>query len=203
MVSPHLPPEQAANALLPRQLGDELAAHGVVARYVTHPPAESKHVDADVVYVPRRGRGRFDRTAPGALVAGGRMAMGAQDAVRASDLVHLHGNGFIIEVGRFLARRCDKPYVITLYGTDVGITTKRATRFARSCAAPPTGVLQPGPAQLRRTSGLAPAPSRVIYAPVPSTFHALDPSPGCTPPRLRSRRRAVLLTVKRLHDVAG
>ena len=29
MVSPHLPPEQAANALLPRQLGDELAWHGV------------------------------------------------------------------------------------------------------------------------------------------------------------------------------
>jgi len=206
MVSPHLPPEQAANALLPRQLGDELAVHGIITRYVTHPPAESKHVDADVVYVPRRGRGRFDRTAPGALVAGGRMAMGAQDAVRASDLVHLHGNGFIIEVGRFLARRYDKPYVITLYGTDVWHHDEaRHARFARVVRGAAERVFY-SQALLNFAAplDLAPAPSRVIYAPVPSTFHALDPL------RRDALRRdfgvgdaPLLLTVKRLHDVAG
>ena len=85
------------------------------------------------VYVPRRGRGRFVEpltSARWSRAAAWRWALG--DAVRASDLVHLHGNGFIIEVGRFLARRYRKPYVITLYGTDVWHhDAARHARFAR------------------------------------------------------------------------
>jgi glycosyltransferase involved in cell wall biosynthesis len=206
MISPHLPPEQAANALLPRQLGDELSTHGVIASYVTHPPAETRNAQADVVYVPRRGRGRFNRSAPGALVAGGRMAMGAQDVVRASDLVHLHGNGFIVEVGQFLARRYGKPYVITLYGTDVWHHDQaRHARFARAVRGAAERVFySQGLLDFAGPLGLASSPSRVIYAPVPPTFRALEP------PHRNALRRdfgvgdaPLLLTVKRLHGVAG
>ena len=48
MISPHLPPEQAANALLPRQLGDELAGHDVTTRYVAHPPDGRRRVSGSV-----------------------------------------------------------------------------------------------------------------------------------------------------------
>jgi glycosyltransferase involved in cell wall biosynthesis len=206
MITPHLPPEQAANALLPRQLGDELSIHGVTASYVTHPPAEARNVQGDVVYVPRRGRGRFDRSAPGAVVAGGRMAIGARDAVRASDLVHLHGNGFIVEVGQFLAQRYDKPYVITLYGTDVWHHDQaRHARFARVVRGAAERVFYSrGLLDFAAPLGLAANPSTVIYAPVPPTFRALEPA------RRDALRRdfgigdaPLLLTVKRLHEVAG
>ena len=52
MITPHLPPEQAANALLPRQLGDALESHDVETSYVTHPPASGATLssrDEDVV----------------------------------------------------------------------------------------------------------------------------------------------------------
>ena len=40
MVTPHLPPHQAANALLPHLLGQELAQRGHSVRYLTFgPPA--------------------------------------------------------------------------------------------------------------------------------------------------------------------
>ena len=35
-VTPHLPPEQAANALLPPQLARELAIAGVTTEFVAH-----------------------------------------------------------------------------------------------------------------------------------------------------------------------
>src|SRR4051794_3093824 len=120
-ITPHLPPEQAANALLPRQLGDNLASRGVSTCFVAHPPDADAFVSSydNVSYVPRRGRSRAARTHAGAIVAAAAMARGAYASIRASDLVHFHGNGLIIEMGRFLAERCRKPYVITLYGTDV------------------------------------------------------------------------------------
>ena len=37
-VTPHLPPDQAANALLPFQLGEWAAARGDSVHYVAHPP---------------------------------------------------------------------------------------------------------------------------------------------------------------------
>ena len=212
MVTPHLPPEQAANALLPRQLGEALAAHDVTTCYVAHPPASGERASArrpaveDVAYVPRRGRGWFERTRAGALVAGARMALGARGPIQSSDLVHLHGNGFIIEVGGFLAKRYRKPYVITLYGTDVWHHDPvRHARFGRvvqnaACRVFYSHALLDFAVGLR----LAPDPSMVIYAPVPSAFHSVDHAG-----RQAIRRELgvgdglLLLTVKRLHDVAG
>ena len=39
-VSPHLPPDQAANALLPAQLGRWAAARGDQVTFVAHEPAQ-------------------------------------------------------------------------------------------------------------------------------------------------------------------
>jgi hypothetical protein len=121
MISPHLPPEQAANALLPVVLAGELAQYGVGTRFVAHPPSDgqARRTLAHVTYVPRRGRSRFARTPAGAVLATGRMAAGTLIPALGADLVHLHSNGLIVEVGGVVATALGVPRVITLYGTDV------------------------------------------------------------------------------------
>jgi hypothetical protein len=65
MVTPHLPPHQAANALLPRLLGDALAARGHRVRYLTFGAAADT---PELVHVPRRARAlrATRRSTPGA-----------------------------------------------------------------------------------------------------------------------------------------
>ena len=208
MISPHLPPEQAANALLPVMLGQELALHGVLARYVTHPMPQGDRpaAVASVAYVPRRPGDPFSRSPAGALLAGGRMALGSWRAIRRSDLIHLHGNGFVVEVGGWLAQRCRKPYVITLYGTDIWHHDPvRHARFARVVRGAACRVFySQGLLDFARGLGLAPDPSVVIYAPVASTFHPVDDQARHTIRRdLGVGDEPLLLTVKRLHPVAG
>lgn len=209
MISPHLLPEQAANALLPCQLGDALAPSGVVTRYVAHPPATHDATaprEDTVTYVERRGRTGIGRTRVGALIAGGRMAAGARQSIRGSDLVHLHSNGLLVEVGQWLARRYHKPAVITLYGTDVWHHDPvRHARFGRVVRDARYRVFySQGLLEFAKNLGLAPDPSVVIYAPVSPVFQAVDPDA-----RRRLRQELgvgdepLLLTVKRLHPVAG
>lgn len=207
-ITPHLPPEQAANALLPRQLGDELASHGVTTIYVAHPPASGVPAPASpgTAYVARRGRGVLARTRAGALLAAVRMTRGAAASIRSADLVHLHGNGFIVETARFLAERWRKPYVITLYGTDVWHHDPgRHRRFASVVHGARHRIFySQGLLEFARPLGLAAEPSSVIYAPVPPTFLA-----PASEVRAALRRELgvgeapLLLTVKRLHEVAG
>lgn len=208
MISPHLPPDQGANALLPVLLGDELASHGVTTRYVAHPSSKNGQppLSGQVAYVPRRGHDALSRSALGAAYAAGRMALGAKRAVLDSDLIHLHSNGLIIETGQRLARQYGKPYVITLYGTDVWHhDARRNARFARVVrGAASRAFYSRGLLDFAHGLDLAPEPSVVIYPPVASTFQPIDEAQRET---LRYDvglgDELLLLTVKRLHPVAG
>jgi glycosyltransferase involved in cell wall biosynthesis len=105
-----------------------------------------------------------------------------------------------------LARRFNKPYVITLYGTDVwDHDPRRHARFARVVQGAASRVFySQGLLEFARPLGLTAEPSTVIYAPVSSAFESAD----------EAKRRVVreeightagplLVTVKRLHPVAG
>jgi teichuronic acid biosynthesis glycosyltransferase TuaC len=208
MVTPHLPPEQSANALLPATLGDALDSHGVTSTYVSHPPHGPAPLDTGrrTSYVPRRGRGRFSRSRLGALVAGSRMMWGARAPVQHSDLVHLHSNGFLVEVGQWLARKCRKPYVVTLYGTD--ISAHEPSRHARYGAVVRTAACRVfysrGLLDQAQRLGLATDPSVVIHAPVSAAFRPADDTDRAALRRdLGVGEEPILLTVKRLHPVAG
>jgi glycosyltransferase involved in cell wall biosynthesis len=209
MISSHLPPEQAANALLPFQLEEGLARHGVTTVFVSQPPRTGDPQPAPrkgVTYVPRRGTDTFARSSVGAIVAGARMAKGAREPIQASDIVHLHGNGFLVETAKLIADRYRKPYVITLYGTDVWHHDRaRHRRFATVVADARQRVFYSEALRaFAEPLGLAGPPSRVVYAPVPDRFRAVDAEERHG---LRARLGApdgpLLLTVKRLHDVAG
>ena len=207
MVSPHHPPEQAANAILPAMLSAELATLGIGTRHLTHPPVASETAPAPngVVYVGRRAKGAFGRTRLGAALAASRIALRAWSLVGRSDVAHLHSNGLIVEVAQRVAARRGTPYVITLYGTDVWhYDETRHRRFGRVVRGAACRVFYSrGLLEFARTRRLAPDPSLVIYAPVASMFRA---------PHRDERRRlraelghegTVLLVVKRLHPVAG
>ena len=212
MVTPHLPPEQAANALLPPIVAGELAADGVACSFVSHAPASPAANTAGardlgaVTFVPRRGRRWVDRTRAGAAVAAARIALGARPAIAGADLVHLHGNGLIVEVAGRLAARRGVPYVITLYGTDVWHhDARRHGRFAAIVRGAAHRVFYSRALlEFGRPLGLADEPASVIYAPVAPTFR---PAAGDERDRLRQRLGAgagpILVTVKRLHPVAG
>jgi glycosyltransferase involved in cell wall biosynthesis len=188
-------------------LGDTLSSAGVITSYVSHPSDGRAAMDGrSTIYVSRRGRGRISRTKPGAFAAGARMILGAKNAVAQSDLVHLHSNGLLIEAGAWLAERFRKPYIVTLYGTDVSahdaVRNARYARVVRDASARifySRGLLAHALAL-----GLAHDPSSVIYAPVGDNFRAVD-----EPARIDLRRELgsaggpILLTVKHLRPVCG
>ena len=63
-VTPHLPPDQAANALLPWQLGNWARSAGDAVEYVAHPARTGGRAPlaGPVTWMPRRSGGFFDRT---------------------------------------------------------------------------------------------------------------------------------------------
>ena len=68
-VSPHLPPDQAANALLPAELGAWLRAAGHDVSFVTQAPAQGKTADDSTLPGPVvrvAGRGTPSYFGPGA-----------------------------------------------------------------------------------------------------------------------------------------
>jgi hypothetical protein len=100
-VSPHLPPDQAANALLPAQLGAWSASRGAEVRFVTQPPTQGRplvdSLPGDVFRVrPRSGSG-LSRLLRIDLVRRTRsITQALERAARQSDLLHLHSNGLIL-----------------------------------------------------------------------------------------------------------
>jgi len=50
-VTPHLPPDQAANALLPFQLGEWARARGDSVHFIAHPPAAGATMRPDVTWI--------------------------------------------------------------------------------------------------------------------------------------------------------
>jgi glycosyltransferase involved in cell wall biosynthesis len=134
------------------------------------------------------------------------MILRAKRAIAASDIVHLHSNGLLIEAGAWLAKRFRKPYVITLYGTDVSAhDPSRNARYGRVVREASSRVFYSrGLLEHASRLGLAPDPSSVIYAPVSSDFHAVDENARAGLRReLGAGNGPVLLTVKHLRPVCG
>ena len=212
-VSPHLPPDQAANALLPAELGKWARARGAEVSFVAHEPAQSRSTTealaGPVAWVPRRGPAsplvralkidtwRHANTITAAL---------DRLAVRA-DLLHLHSNGLIIEVAAAWASRRKVPYVLTLYGTEIWHYRRRrpidpflrAYRRASSVTFYSQRLLDKA-----RTLGLDRRDLVVIYPAVSETFGPRSAETRATwRASLGIAEPLVILNVKRLHELAG
>jgi glycosyltransferase involved in cell wall biosynthesis len=210
-VTPHLPPDQAANALLPWQLGTWAAAEGALVEYVAHPPRAAGHASlpGPAVWVPRSGGGPLARTLKvSSLLASRRMHQALAPAIDRADVVHVHSNGLLAELAVLLARRRGKPVVLTLYGTEiwhyepkkVGPDLFTRAYHAASCVTFYSERLLVRAQEL----GLGRRRIRTIYPPVSESFawHGRRRQAEVRA-ALNIQNAHLLLNVKRLHPLAG
>lgn len=213
-VSPHLPPDQAANALLPAQLGQWLTARGDRVSYVAHEPGQTS-VGAgpgpagNIRWIPRRGSaGSIQRLLRlDAWRIARQVTRALNDTASDADLLHLHSNGWIIEVAAAWAKRRRKPYVLTLYGTEIWHYRPRRPidPFTRAYQAASGVTFYSERLRARaKELGLDRADLSVIYPPVSESFTPIDNATrDAWRTELGIREAQVVLNVKRLHPLAG
>ena len=212
-VSPHLPPDQAANAILPALAGEWSRARGHEVQFVSHPPAQGGRAQAPlsgpVEWVPRRERAsglsgllRIDS------IQRARQVQATLDRVASrADLLHLHSNGLLIEAAAQWASRRRIPYVLTLYGTEIWHYRKRRpidlfTSAYRGAAA--VTFYSKGLMAKAIELGLDRPNLSAIYPAVPLTFAVRDEHTRREwREALGIREARLIVNVKRLHELAG
>ncbi len=211
-ISPHLPPDQAANAILPAQVGVWSMERGHDVSYVAHPPSQGGAPAAPdagpVVWVPRRTReGLAGALRIDAWFLSRHIASVLDQAADGADLLHLHSNGLLIEAAAAWARQRRIPYVLTLYGTEIWhYERRRPIDFFRRAYMGATAVTFYSRRLLEhaRRLGLDRPRLSVVYPAVSEMFRARDEATrielkhalGITEPHL-------IVNVKRLHELAG
>ena len=212
-VSPHLPPDQAANAILPATLAAWGHARGDQVTLVAIEPAQGRTAQplaaGKVWRVPRKpdasGLERLARL--DTLRQAGVIRRALDEAARDADILHLHSNGLVVEVAAAWASRHRRPYVLTLYGTEIWHYRKRwpidpftrAYRRAGAVTFYSRKLLERAVALGLRRPGLS-----VVY---PAIAPAFAPRDAATRAAWRNdlgiAEPHVLLNVKRLHELAG
>ena len=219
-VTPHLPPDQAANALLPYHLGRWARAHGDEPTYIAHPSrsaggsagavARTLDYPGPVTWIAPR-----DRTRPlsrllklAGVEAAVRIIRDARPAIAAADVVHLHSNGLLTEICALVASRLRKPTVLTLYGTEIWHYRRRRARpdlFTRAYRrAAVVTFYSRGLLDRAVAHGLSRLHLRVVYPPVAAEFQHRDAAgQAAARAALGIAERHLLVNVKRLHPLAG
>jgi phosphatidylinositol alpha-1,6-mannosyltransferase len=210
-ISPHLPPDQAANALLPWQLGAWFADAGDSVEYLAHPPRAggTAAIAGPVHWVPRRAGGFAGKTLRiGAIVGAKRIYDALAPALARADVVHVHSNGLLAELSVLLARRAGKPVVLTLYGTEIWHYAGKRTwpdLFTRAYhAASAVTFYSERLLGRARELGLGRRDMATVYPPVGEqfTWHDADARDALRA-ALGIANRHLLVNVKRLHPLAG
>lgn len=215
-VTPHLPPDQAANALLPYHLGRWSRDAGDDPCFISHPPRQSDggspavELPGPVTVVPphQRAGGLAGALRIGSAAAAWRIAKVAGPLVERADLVHVHSNGLLAEYCARLAVRAGKPVVLTLYGTE--IWHYRRKRFGVDLftsayrAASAVTFYSRGLLDFAAGLGLDRPNLHVVYPPIATEFQAADlAARDAARAQLGIVARHLLLNVKRLHPLAG
>ena len=208
-VTPHLPPDQAANALLPAQLGEWGRARGDEVHFVANPPVSgSAPIRADVTWIPRTSRTLLQRLfRTGSIAGASRIRQRTRGTIASADVVHVHSNGLLPEVSAHIARQLRRPFVLTLYGTEIWHYRRKSGIDLFTSAYRHAGAVtfySQGLLERARELGLDRGSVSVVYPPVAASFTFHDA------PAKREVRRALgitaehlLINVKRLHPLAG
>ena len=215
-ITPHLPPDQAANALLPAHLGAWALARNDEAVFVAHPPRQtgarldrpSFATKVHWVDPPSRAN-RVARSLRLSGLAGAiRVARAASAAIASADLVHVHSNGLISEIGALMAARRRKPFVLTLYGTEIWHYNQQRrwpdlfTRAYRHASV--VTFYSHGLRSRAIEFGLERLELEVIYPPVADEFQHCDAAgQAAARAALGIDAPHLLVNVKRLHPLAG
>ena len=200
MVTPHLPPHQAANALLPHLLGEALAAGGHEVSFLTF---GDRPGSGRVTCVKRR-RGWLRVTRVPQAMEAAETWMKVRPLLARADVVHVHSNTWMNQVAAATAARHGRPYILTHYGTEIWHHDGKDGVFHRMNARAHHVTLYSEALLARaRELGVPWKAASVVYPPVADEFH-----PRHAADREGVRQRYVkaggplLLNVKRLHPLA-
>jgi glycosyltransferase involved in cell wall biosynthesis len=210
-VTPHLPPDQAANALLPWQLGNWAREAGDAVEYVAHPSRAGGRaaLAGPVTWLPRRSGGFFDRTLRiGSVIGAWRIQRALAPLIARADVVHAHSNGLLSELAVLAAIQAKKPAVLTLYGTEIWHYQRKRGRpdlFTRAYHEASDVTFYSERLMSRAFElGLRRRNAQVIYPPVGEVFTYHDDEQQAEErAALGIGNRHLLLNVKRLHPLAG
>lgn len=217
-VTPHLPPDQAANAILPALAGEWSRARGHEVRYVAHPPAQGGQSPASdalagpVEWIPRReGVPALSRLLRIDAMQRSRHIHSTLDQVaNRADLLHLHSNGLLVEAAARWAQGAKNhgiPYVLTLYGTEIWHYKKRwpIDFFSRAYQGAAAVTFYSKGLMARAVElGLDRPNLSVVYPAVPPSFDAREEVTRASwREALGIREPRVIVNVKRLHELAG
>ena len=209
MVTPHLPPDQAANALLPQLLHDGLVADGHDVQLMAFEPRDpsppKSPENPDIHYIPRPRNGLSRKLRLSQLETWFAVRAKARKAFHDVDVVHIHSNTFMNQAAAAIARGRGLPYVLTHYGTEIWHYQPRRIDPFLWMNENAEHVAFYSRLLLERSIelGIVPKHPAVIYPPVDNRFRA--PTEG----ERRKARQALgiegplLLNVKRLHPLAG
>jgi glycosyltransferase involved in cell wall biosynthesis len=211
-VTPHLPPDQAANALLPAELANWAARNGHQVTMVSHEPVQGRAatpIEAGRVWrLPRKKTaGPLGKLLRIETIKQARLIRRAlNEAAATADVLHLHSNGLIVEVAAaWAARRI--PYILTLYGTEIWHFKRRrpidpfARAFERAAA---VTYYSRKLMEHAITAGLKHPQGRVVYPAIGSAFAPQDETARASlRAALGIEERRLILNVKRLHELAG
>ena len=210
-VTPHLPPDQAANALLPWQLGNWARDAGDAVEYIAHPSRAGGRTElaGPVTWHPRRSGGFFDRTLRiGSVIGARRIQRALAPLIARADVVHAHSNGLLSEIAVLAAIQARKPAVLTLYGTEIWHYQRKRGRpdlFTRAYHEASYVTFYSERLMSRAFElGLRRRNAQVIYPPVAEGFARHDDEQQAEErAALGIGNRHLLLNVKRLHPLAG
>ncbi len=200
MVTPHLPPYQAANALLPHVLGLELTKRRHAVSFLTfktdHPAREN------TAYVTRQTGFRVTRIPQ--LLEALETRREALPLIAAADVVHIHSNTWMNQIAARLAVQQGKPYVLTHYGTEIWHHDGKNRAFRRlNQQAAHTTFYSAGLLARARELNVPIREASVVYPAVDLMFSPLGaPEREAVRAPLVGSGESLLFNVKRLHPLA-
>lgn len=208
MVTPHLPPDQAANALLPELLRQGLLRRGHEVTVVAFEPKYgAATAEPGVTFIKRPANGWVRKARLAQMSTFIEVVRKARKILLDADVIHVHSNTFMNQVTAMLARTGGRPFILTHYGTEIWHFRKRKPvdpfLWMNRKADHVTYYSQ---LLLARSVELGVEPLRrsVIYPPAESRFQTLSAQA-----REEARRSLgldgapLLINVKRLHPLAG
>ena len=205
MVTPHLPPDQAANALLPQLLHDNLVKRGHKIRLMTFAPHSEKPRSEGVYYVHRPRSGWLGIRRISQAITMLSVLQRAKQAFEDIDVVHIHSNTFMNQVVAAFAYFRRIPFVLTHYGTEIWHYRPRLIDpflWMNKKAAHVTyysHLLRDRSIEL----GVVSRKHSVVYPPVDEQFQLPTNEERAKAKRELGIEGPMILNVKRLHPLAG
>ena len=200
MVTPHLPPYQAANALLPHTLGLQLEKRGHSVSFLTFKTAGLPR--ERTAYVKHRTAFRVTRLPQ--LLEALETRRKARPLIEAANLVHVHSNTWMNQVAARAASHQGKPYVLTHYGTEIWHHDGRNRAFRTlNAGARHTTFYSAGLLARARELNVPMRDASVVYPAVDLLFRPLPKAEReAVRAPLVGAGESLLFNVKRLHPLA-